>query len=88
MMGGAKYEPVRAKGFLGVTEPKDLYINTNGEVRITTDSQMDRIEKKMDEIIAKILMIEAQLSIKVDRDKIVDEFQQEVTRMQLLKRRR
>lgn len=88
MMSETKYEPVRAKGVLGVKEPKDLYINTNGEVRITTDSQMDRIEKKMDKIIAKILMIEAQLSIKVDRDKIVDEFQQEVTRMQLLERRR
>ncbi|WP_444506358.1 hypothetical protein [Cytobacillus kochii] len=71
-MSETKYEPVRAKGFLGVKEPKDLYINTNSEVKMTTVSQLDRIEQKMDRILEQLECQELPTSVNVNGKAIAE----------------
>ncbi|MEK4924106.1 hypothetical protein MKX78_19550 [Cytobacillus sp. FSL R5-0569] len=64
-MSGAKYEPVRAKGFLGVEKP-------NGEARMTTVSQLERIEKKMDRILELLEGQELPTPVKVNGKAIAE----------------
>ncbi|MEK4922030.1 hypothetical protein MKX78_08950 [Cytobacillus sp. FSL R5-0569] len=71
-MSETKYEPVRAKGFLGGKEPKDLYINTNREVKTTTVSPLDRIEQKMDRILELLEGQELPTPVKVNGKAIAE----------------
>ncbi len=52
-----KYKDVRAK---------DMYVETEGELRVTGDTQFDRLEKKVDRILELLEGQELSTSFEVD----------------------
>lgn len=75
--GKGKYEPIRAS---------HIYIRPaeGGELRVTTETQLDRIEKKLDSILEK--MEGKELPFSIDGKKIAENVMKEIDKTQGAKR--